>query len=254
MNLAVAGFQHLEPTFPQSHEDFTFAAVRREYERAVDQLSPADEATDGTRDPTTMLAQHLMLLYCWGELALEDPDGLLRRFFDNAGPGHRAHALGHIGTLIGGGDIPAAVRQRLQDLWTYRLEQAQAAAGPHTHGGEMEAFGWWFLSDVFDDRWAIEQLLAALRVHPRTEMDDEVLSRLADRSADHPLLVVSCAQQTCEGDGEGWLISSGTKSLKQVLKTAISSGDAAARQTGHALISYLASRGFDDFRGLLPAA
>ena len=231
----------------------TFVIARREYERAVDQLGPDDVPSDGMRDPTAMLAEHVMVLYWWGEVELEKGGGLLRRFFDRASPAHRARALRFLGTVLGDHDGPIAteIRDRLEALWAYRFSQAQAATSPDEHGGEMEAYGRWFISGKFDDRWAIDQLRAALELYPKTEMDHEVVERLATRSNDSPMEAVMCARRMCEGDQEGWMIPMWNESLRQILMNALNSGDALARQSARALVSYLASIGFTDFRDLL---
>ena len=224
----------------------TFVIAGREYGRAVDSLSPDDVPSDGRQDPRSMLAEHLMVLYWWGEISLEDR--LLERFFDRAASAHRGRALGYLGQILGDqeSEIASELRDRLTSLWAKRLEAA--AESPEAYGKDLAAFGSWFRSGQFDDSWALEQLAAALSVHPRTDLGHDVLKRVAAMSGAAPLTAVRCARLMCHGDIEGWEIPMWKSSLNQILANAISGADVEAQDEGRSLISYLVSRGYINFR------
>ena len=140
------------------------------------------------------------------------------------------------------------IRDRLTSLWARRIEAAQAAESPEAYGRELAAFGSWFRSGKFDDSWALEQLATALSAYPRTDLDHDVLERVAALSGDAPLIAVRCARQMCRGDVEGWHIPMWKGSVNQILANAINGADIEARDEGRSLISYLVSRGYIGFR------
>jgi hypothetical protein len=96
-----------------------------------------------------------------------EPDGLVSCFFDRADDDLRGHALGFLGESLVRFDEenPDAILARLKALWKHRLnvaELGQVASESTGFSREIGAFGWWFVSGKFDDRWAVDQLTQAL--------------------------------------------------------------------------------------------
>jgi len=58
--------------------------------------------------------------------------------------------------------IPAGTLERLEKLWSWRLECAQHADDSHTFTEELAAFGRWFISKKWSDSWLLQQLHEAL--------------------------------------------------------------------------------------------
>ena len=103
--------------------DSTAELLEEEYGRALDHLnSPTGEGSH-LRDPANRLTEHLMQLYWRGKLALDEDEGLLQRFYANAGDTLRGYAIEFIGRslLNTDGEISTEIVARLQALWEYRL-------------------------------------------------------------------------------------------------------------------------------------
>lgn len=120
-----------------------------------------------------------MTLYWRGTLT-DEPGGILEDFFSRAPADVRGHAISFVGLSVKAteGTISQAILERLTALWDQRRQQAKAP-GSRNYASEMSAFGWWFVSEKFDDSWAIAQLVEALRLAGRVEVDHLVVERLA---------------------------------------------------------------------------
>src|SRR5262249_50019007 len=131
-------------------------------------------------NPEDRLAEHLMILYWRGKIALDEPDGLLVRFYAKASDALCGYAFSTEGRRLYNTKetIPSKVLDRLKTLWERRLVAAQADPSPMSHAAELAAFGWWFASAKFDDIWALDQLVRVLSLGP-----SEIVPRM--RGVDH---------------------------------------------------------------------
>jgi hypothetical protein len=234
--------------------DNVFEVLEGEYAKAVERLGTG--ARGGRRhlaDPEERLAEHLMLMYGRGKLALEPPTGLLGRFFEKAPGRVRGRAIEFIGRRLrdNKGDIPPAVIQRFGALWERRMERARSA--PAESVEELANFGWWFVSQKFDEAWALRQLEEALRLAKNADpsMMMMVAETLASVAARRPREAVRCLEELVEADREGWGILGSEGQALTILATAMGGGDAEARETATALIHRLGRRGRLGFRDLL---
>jgi hypothetical protein len=182
-------------------------------------------------DPDTATTSHLMVYYWHGKLDLDDPEGLLARFYAKASDSVRGHAIDFIGrSLASTPDTPQLIADRLRRLWEKRLAKASSIDRE-----EMAAFGRWFISDTFENEWLVTNLR----------------ERLAQIASSFPLATVECIGHMVRGDKEGWGVQMWTDSVKIILATALASADPEASEAARLLTHELGTRGYWQFRELL---
>jgi hypothetical protein len=231
----------------------TFEILRQEYARAVDRIGSPLRHSHSLADPEEKLAQHLMTFYWRGKLALEEPGGLLGRFYTQATDQLRAEAIEFVGRSLANtmGDIPIEIMDRLRALWEQRMLVARAAHDASNVTQELASFGWWFVSEKFEEDWAIRHLEEVLRIAKRAEPDHLLAERLAALAVRKPFVAVRFAKGLIEADKSGWAILGWESHLKTILTTAMASGDEQAREAAVALVHHLGARGHLQFRELL---
>ncbi len=224
--------------------------LREQYENAVKRVGVGRDDTRWLADPDEKLAEHLMTLYWRGKLALDDP--ILTEFFARATDALRAHALGFVGRALRrtAQDIPPEILCRLEKLWSARLASAQSNPAATGVSRELAAFGWWFISDKLDERWAINQLLESLRIAHKSERQRLVIEQLVRTIGSHAAESLECLRLIVKGDRDGWDIHASRENIRAILAQALQNPISAtsARQ----LVNELGSRGFLEFRDLLP--
>jgi hypothetical protein len=235
--------------------DDVFEVLEGEYAKAVERLGTgAPGVRRHLADPEERLAEHLMLLYGRGKLALGPPTGLLGRFFEKAPTRVRGRAIEFIGRSVRDtkGEIPESLTQRFTALWEYRLQCARSA--PAESLEELANFGWWFVSQRFEESWSLRQLEEVLalakRVAPRLTM--MISQTLASIAARRPREAVRCLDGLVQADREGWGILASEEEVRAILGTAMGSHDTEARRLATSLIHKLGRLGHLGFRDLLP--
>jgi hypothetical protein len=231
-----------------------FAALIAQYTLAVERL-PDDSALGQNADHISgRLAQHLMSLYWWARLQLED--SLFRDFWLNAAVKTRAAALATLGRwLLGPKEtVSEEVIQRLKRLWEWRLEEARKAVDKTGFAKEIAAFGSWFASGKFDDTWAIAQFENVLELSGRIEINHQFMEQLARIGLAMPAEAVRVLARIAAGDQGTWQVTMYYKDQsRQILSAAMAAGGPASAIASK-LINELGSRGYYDFRDLLTAA
>jgi len=218
-----------------------------QYVWAIDRMGSESRIKGHLGDPDTAVASHLMVYYWQGRLDLDDSDGLLARLYARAPDSVRGHAIQFIGrALASTPDTPQRVSNRLQRLWEKRLSQASDADRE-----EVAAFGWWFVSKAFDDKWLITNLREALKRVGKTEPAHMVVERLAQIATSFPLAAVECLGYMVRGDEEGWGLHMWRDSAKAILTTALASDSLEAREAAQALTHELGARGRWEYRDVL---
>lgn len=238
-------------TFNGAHNNI-FEVLREEYERAVERIGGETESKGHhTHTPNQRLAQQLMLFYGRGVIELDEPEGLLARFYARAPDALCAHALWHVGNTFRESKepIPPEVIRRYQELWRSRLGVARGA--PEAHAEEMAAFGYLFYSERFDDTWAITELKNALEISKRAALHYFVVQRLAELAGAYPGIAIECFSYMVEGDKEGWGIDSWSTYARTIIAAARRSDDETARQAALTLIHRLGARNRLGFQDLL---
>jgi hypothetical protein len=233
--------------------DDVLEVLRDQYAFAVEHVETEAEEKRQLDDPDRHLAEHLMTFYWRGKLDLDDPEGLLAKFWQKVSDGLRSYALEFIGrSLYHTKDpVPSKILQRAKLQWERRLAIAKGTSKPAEHKGEMAAFGWWFISGKFDDNWAFNQLAEALKIAGKIDPDHIVVERLAALVNVMPKQAVQCLEAIVKGDREGWGIYGWQEHARTILTTALRSADSEAATSAENLIHYLGSKGYFEFRDLL---
>jgi hypothetical protein len=227
-----------------------FSALSEEYGRAIERLGEDPNEGQSSSSLNQRLAEHLIRAYGYGFLALDDPEGLLARFYSNASDRLCAHALWHVGYNFHElkEDVHPMVLERFKKLWEKRLSAARA--DPNAHIKEMTAFGNLFYSAKFDDRWSISELMNSLEISRWTKPAFFVVQRLATLAPKYPAIAVQCLAYMVDGfKEEGALMSSGLP-IRRIISAARHS-DEDSQQIAINLVHRLGARGHTEFRDLL---
>ena len=224
-----------------------FDILRNQYEIAVERIEVTSRDVQSSSE--RHLAEHLMVFYWDGKLDLEDL--LFTKFWDRAPDALRGYALEYVGRSLYEmkEEVPEKVLKRLVMLWEKRCRLA--ASSPENHKHEMAAFGWWFASGKFDDRWAIEQISEALKIADKVVVDYIVVERLAEITPQLPLQAVEVLAAIVRGDKEGWGILGWREEARDILEKALTSSNAEAVRKAEEIINELLAKGFLEFRDLL---
>jgi len=222
--------------------------LRDEYLDAIDRIGK-DRDTRHMESPDEHLAEHLMVYYWRGKLALDDPE--LTRFFNTAPDAIRAHAISFVGHVFHNDDseIPKDILDRAKSLWAARFEIAKAAPAANTK--ELEAFGWWFATSHFDEAWRIHQLTEVLSRTHAAEPDHIVLEQLAELSVRLPAPVIECLRSLIDGVKQSWTITTWDQQIRTILGNGLRAEDATTQAAARALVNILVARGYPEFRDLL---
>jgi hypothetical protein len=192
-----------------------------------------------------------MTFYWRGKLEMDEPDGLLNRFWNKAPASVRGHAIDFIGRSLKNtvGKVPPEVLRRLKYLWETRLGVAEKEPGKHKE--EMEAFSWWFYSEKFDDKWAINQTMKALEISGKTRSDYLILERLAAVVETMPKEAIQCLEIIARDDREGWSILGWRDYTRTILSKALQGSDPEIKKLAKDIVNYLLSRRYYEYQDLL---
>lgn len=231
--------------------------LKGEYRRAIVRL--AEQSPDRKHPMLSWksLADHLMLFYLDGRLALKDE--LLQEFFSNAPVELRSVALRFVGgrsfTITEGATRPieppfsGKLVDRAVALWEARIAAAEAADESSAFAAEMAEFGWWFISPAFAPQWTLPQMIRALRVAGWVEAKHLVGPRLADLISAYPEQVLDVIELMMKDQNDNWL-GLGDETLIEVLQSALK-GSEEVRARSEQIAHELGARGYRKFRSLL---
>ncbi|MDH7482525.1 MAG: hypothetical protein QHH26_11225 [Armatimonadota bacterium] len=221
--------------------------LRQQYRQAVDKIG-IERNTRWMADPDEKLAEHLMAFYWRGKLLLDDD--IFVAFWEKAPDNIRAHALRFIGSALKQTKekIPEEILSRLKQLWEWRLKIADER-GLSQFEKEIEAFGWWFVSEKFDLDWSLDQLVKSLELVHRIKPSYDVLKALAKMGKASLPRSIKVVRMIAEGDQNGWEIYVSRKDIRAILQAGLQ--DPIAEEESKKVINYLGSRGFIDFKDLL---
>jgi hypothetical protein len=232
-----------------------FKLLTEQYELAVANIAKdkGDKNDFDLQHPDDALAQHLIALYWWGELSIDDPNSLLSKFFAKAPVAVRKHAIEFAGRSVWNteGEVLPEVLSRLQHLFDVRLQAAEASQNPRSFVKELSAFGPWVYSKRFDDEWTLKSLERTLTLtQSHTRLSGYILERLSELSARYPLSAVKCLMLIVRtGDQQsGWHFE--TDKIKRILSNAMKSDDEQARQIATEAKDSLLRSGMFVFRTL----
>lgn len=227
-----------------------YDVLHKQYWNAVARLNEPDELPLEIANPRKSLAQHLMVLYWQGKLELDSD--ILLEFYSKAGDGLHAHAFDFIGRSLKNtvGGIPSQPIQRLMALWEKRFATISSTGNDAKTSKELAAFAVWFWSGKFDDRWALEQLTAVLKITRDVEREFFIMDRLVQVSKTMPLAALSCLELLIRSAHQRKNYFHGLKETKEILETAAAHQDSAVRQKAHDLANLLLSLNYSEFRDI----
>lgn len=222
-----------------------------QYEKAIDSTAaPLDASVKDEFERS--LVRHLIGFFWRGRLNLDDEKGLLARFFEKAPLKLKAYAFEIIGRSLGNAPLKEGDSQnlleRLRELLANRLNSIKQSG---IDACELEPFGWWFISNQFDPDWLMQNLLAVLRACHKISPDWRVVECLAQDVKSRPVQSVEALEQIIIGDREGWLIHGWEQHARELLKAALDSDSAEARESAVRVINLIGSRGQYGFPDLL---
>jgi hypothetical protein len=204
------------------------------------------------RDPASALAEHLMVYYWQGRINVDTPASLLRKFYERAPDDARARAIWYVGVSVPRWtDAPSEAYARLQNLFAERLAAAKRSSSPAAFQKELKNFGYWFISEKFDERWSMDMLVASLGIAMEADPEMSVVKRLVDLSPRYSIECVAALRLMIDGDRDGWLLVGVEDDARRVLKGAIDSGNADGLQAARRLIEDLIAKGQFGFRQLI---
>ena len=197
--------------------------------------------------PGALLGQHLIQMYWWGKLELEE-GSVLTEFLNFASSDALKSTITYVGRSLA--EVQDAVASdaiaRLQLLWDSILASENAQKSTNVFAN----FGWWFNTPYFDDAWALDRLRASLqRANGKFEPVLDALSRLARLAASYPKLVLECTEMIVVAANE--YVDLWTDDLRTILETVLHAGDATLSAGAAKLINELGSRGYHTYRILL---
>ncbi|MDJ0589333.1 MAG: hypothetical protein QNJ72_04950 [Pleurocapsa sp. MO_226.B13] len=231
-----------------------FDILRAEYERAVEQINKVAIDRANLTTVELHLTQHLMNLYWQGQLSLDSPEGMLVKFYEQAPDVLRGYALEFIGKSLERTKekIPPEILDTLMSLWENRFYWASNSKHTNLYQNELAAFGFWFISEKFDNDWSMEQLKKVLGLINKIQPDFFVIKRLTVLSPLKPESVFDCFKLMIEQDISGMNIYGWSSEGKVILDNAIQKGNNATKALAIRLIHDLGRRGHWNFRDLLP--
>ncbi len=236
---AFIGFNHPNVSYIQD--------LLSEYLYSITLIGVVDLRIGWGTNPYENLAEHLIVYYASNKIQLDSE--IMQSFWSKASPEIRNHALSIIGR--NGKDASKEMKKRFMKLWNSRLLIATNENDKTPYVEELKAFGWWFVSELFNDDWCLGELDKVLQITGEVDIDDQVIEQLANLSSKYPCQTVSLVERMIEGEKNGWGMILWSDHVKNVLSNALSSENVKAHKTAKALINKLAARGNLDFRDLL---
>jgi len=225
--------------------------LKDEYRAAVERIGANLPEQQLSADRDERLAEHLMVLYWWGDLSLEEDQGLMSRFYENATPELSAKAMHFLGRCLRDNkELPEEAIDRLKNIWAWRFAQITRSDKSKYYVKELSEFGGWFASEHLDLDWSISQLLDVLQRTGKAEPDHLVIERLAVIREAMPGKALECLRLLIEGDKEGWLLLGQQENVRQILSSALTSADGHVREAATNFINWLAAKGIRDFLNL----
>ncbi len=225
--------------------------LESQYERAVDSLaSDLDSSLKSQYERN--LVGHLVSFFWRGRLNWDDKNGLLTRFFQKAPVGLRAYFFEVIGRSLSSPKLKENDHEHLLErLRKFLADRINAVKQSGKEESELEPFGWWFIANQFDPNWLMENLLSVLRLSREVSPDWHVVECLSKEVESRPLQSVEALERIVVGDKDGWAIFGWERHARELLKKALESKNAQAREAAVRVINIIGSRGQYGFRDLL---
>jgi hypothetical protein len=213
--------------------DSLFAAMGSLYREAVLGLSglkPTEEKSSRHDTPTKGLVHHLMALYWFGNLPIEE-GSLVWDFYQIAPVWLRSYSLEYIGRSLSNtkGEVPARVAKRFVNLADWRVETLKTQSEQERQ--ELEGFLSWVPSLKLEEDWLFQTTASVLQLIGTwtNYYHHSLFEPLAAYSTKNPLLAVQCLSEMLKRE-EGYGLWGNEGEIKAILRNARDShNDAAIR-------------------------
>jgi len=196
-------------------------------------------------------AEHVGLLLLWCAVDPRQEDAVLATFLEESPVDTRRALVGFLGRCLmevkdlpvgHSGRIGEEALEKLVRLLDQRLENTTES--PAEAARELEGFGLWLVSGLFDDEWTLERLVAIARLGGSMERPDLVGGALARLFSGHPALVLEACSGLLEGRSATLVFRGRRPEILGILEVAEASEDNAIAAAGHQLRNRLVARGF----------
>jgi hypothetical protein len=174
---------------------YTYDLLSAQYRFAVRTWTLVEETQSNANGQyANRMCDHVLTLYWHGVTSLDE---LIPSWYARISDKAAAHGMHFIGRSLHEGVEPA-VEARLKGFWEWRL--AQIGGNVEEHRGELESFGSWFCSARLDERWALSELNAMLRLTcGRVEPAHRIADCLAAVSDAGVVAALDCVEQMIIG-------------------------------------------------------
>lgn len=228
--------------------------LRNEYLYTLDLLKESGaERIEQELHLVTNLVEHVVVLYLWGAIELEDE--LLRRVWGSPAGKMRGAVAESIGRLYSKSEnrIPSTQAERVMALWEARVQALESTAGAPAVAQELETYGWVFAVEGLDVQQSADLVVRTLRITGgRTEWSRNVVERLATIAGEEPLKAAEALEMLIDAEAPEWILYDVRQYGRAVIEAAVKSRDEKARAVAVRCINRMGERGFDDFRDMLP--
>jgi len=227
-----------------------YRLLETQYRRAIMELP---DLADQREQAGNSLAVHVVTAYLRG---LEDwtyEGSPLNLFYQNARSEFRKHATWFLWRVLEE-EAPSKddeLWHRLRTLWKIRVYTAAESDDPGAFGEELSEFALW-LGSVPEGLDTLEPLVRPIIPHLRIGTEGrELIDYLVKEAQDHPALAAELLLEMFTKPVDRLVLIGARDAIRQVLSTAMSSGDRRARSRATTLINLLGERGDYRYRDLL---
>lgn len=231
-----------------------FEVLHDEYIRAVDRFCKASKQPMDDSDHA--LGTHLLTFYLWGKIELRSSSSLLEKFLATAPDSLRRQIGWSFGRSLKteaastSTPISPEIKKRLKSFWMSRIKRARKH--PESFSKELGAFGLWFISGQFENRWSLMRLKETVQIAQRIEPRSEVIDRLAILANRHPLQVLDCLDAISLIKEEGLGLVAAEKAIHSIIEATATHKNSTVREKATVLAHRLGALGFYNLRALLP--
>jgi hypothetical protein len=239
-------------TWTQPYNEM-LALLDDHYRLAISRASDdAGQRLGATSSPAERLAEHIVIFYWRGLIDLADETSILHQLFADGPAELRSRAIGFVGQALSNeataDSLPGEVKERLQALWAWRVDQATLAKQARPLLNELNAFGWWASSPAFDDDWVLDQLTTVMSLGGHPEPDFVVLERLVRTALPFPGRTVTLLAEYLKSQKQPWSVLGHRDEIASIVESAILSKDRTALTGTVDLLEWLGAQGFQEFR------
>lgn len=232
-----------------------FTLLETEYRRDLSLLRSAPfPQTDNRKDWQRGLIRHIVQAYLVNSGDLTDSTNLISTFFQISSPDQQAFVMHFIGISLyrNKSTYSPQIIERLQTLWEFRLSSYESAPDQNPRKNELAEFGLWFISDKFDEQWALENLLKVLElgITPVIIWLSKVIERLANLSNINPDSTVTCLALIFRLNPLNELYNTKSNEVRRILLNGLNSTNIVTKQSAEKLKDTFVKEGLWQFREL----